>query len=184
MLTGIHHEILDPSAAASASRHAGTFLGGRYQTVRIHGACNLVRLVGPNSVFQSQPGDFWMAGNIFRQAFFDASMELRQQGYSGEKQGAYSGMMARFLLRDMLGVSHDWSNLDMYVSLDIPQGKSLIALVGQARMQPYYSPNDPSHAGAEAANIRLPGLGVQIVVDFRNPENQYAAKLVSAPMVF
>lgn len=184
MFTGIRHEILDPSAAAAASRHAGTFLGGRFQAVRLHGACNLVRLVGRNSIFQSLPGDFWMEGNLFRQAFFDASMELRQQGYSGEKHGAYSGMMARFLLRDMLGVSHDWSNLDMFVSLDIPPGKSLIALVGQARMQPYYSPNDPAHAGAEAADVRLPGLGTQIVIDFKQKENQYAANLVSAPMVF
>ena len=184
MLHGIQHEILGPPAAGNATRHANTFLGGNFQTVRIQGPCNLVRLVGPSSIYQTQPGDFWLEANLFSQAFYQASVELRQQGFSGEKQGSYAGMMARFLLRDMLGVSHDWSNLDMFVSLNLPPGASLIALIGQARMQPYYSPNDPAHAGAETANIRLPGLGTQIVIDFLLPDNRYAARLVSAPMVF
>ena len=184
MLPGIHHEILPPQVASSSARYQETFLGGQSTTVKIHGSCQLVRLVGKNSIFQTTPGDFWMEGNLFRQAFYQASMELRQQGFEGEKQGSYAGMMARFLLRDLLGVSRDWSNLDMFVTLNLPPGSSIIALVGKARMQPYYSPTDPAHAGAEAADIRLPGLGTQIVIDFKQPENQHAARLVSPPMVF
>lgn len=183
MLNGIRIQAIDPAQVPSSTRYAGTFLGD-FKTVRLFGPCNLIRLVAGHRFQQDRPGDYWMEANLFQQARLAAARDLSQQQIDPAKRPAYAGMIVRFLLRDQLAVSRDWSDLDMFVTLNLPPGASVLALIGQAKMQPYYSPQDPAHAGAEAAGIRLPGLGTQIVIDFQLPDNRHAASLVSPPMGF
>lgn len=183
MLTGIRIEPVTATLIPSAARFAGTFLG-TYQTVRLHGPCRLIRLVQGARFRHENPGDYWMEANLFQQARLAAARDLSQQQLDPTKRPGYAGMIVRFLLRDQLAVSRDWSDLDSFVALSLPPGSSVLALLGQAQMQPYYSPQDPAHAGAEAAGIRLPGLGTQIVIDFQLPDNRHAASLVSPPMGF
>lgn len=183
MLNGIRIEAIDPAQVPSAPRFAGTFLGA-FRTVRLFGPCHLIRLVAGHRFQQERPGDYWMEANLFQQARQAAARDLGRQQIEPGKRPGYAGMIVRFLLRDQLAVSRDWSDLDMFVTLNLPQGSSVLALIGQAKMQPYYSPQDPAHDGAEAVGIRLPGLGTQIVIDFQLPENRQAASLVSPPMGF
>lgn len=183
MITGIRTEPVPASQIPSAANFANTFLGN-YQTVRLLGPFRLIRLVQCHRHSQEKPGDYWMETNLFQQARLTAARDLASGNIEPAKRPGYAGMIVRYLLRDQLAICRDWSDLDAFVSLDLPAGSSVLALLGQAQMQPYYSPRDPAHPGAEAGGIRLPGLGTQIVIDFKNPENQYAARLVSSPMVF
>ncbi|MBN8459297.1 MAG: hypothetical protein J0M04_15815 [Verrucomicrobia bacterium] len=183
MPANLHVEPVAPDLVPSAGRFAATFLGG-FQTVRLHGPCKLIRLVENPRFRQDRPGDYWMEADTFFQARLAAARDLAAQNVEEGKRPALAGLIVRFILRDQLAVCRDWSGLDSFIALDLPPGMSLLALIGNAKMQPYYSTSDPGHAGAEAAGVRLPGLGVQIVIDFQLPENRPAAAMVSQPMPF
>lgn len=185
MSLSLRHEFLSSDEGFSNESYLSTFVPGTCKPCRIHGPANLVRLVDGSrySPFGPSPGDFWMEEIVFLNFMAAAAADLASQ--NRQPDPALTGLHARFQLRDGLAVSRDWSNLDQYIRLVLPAGDSLIALVGPAAGQGYYSSNRPEdRARAGAAGITLPGLTEQIIINFNYPDNEPVRRYVSGPFLF
>lgn len=185
MLSSIRYETIPGAEAFDPSAYAPTFAASSFRPCRIHGPASLIRLVqgGRYSMLLTNPGEYWIDGAYFERFLAQSRAEIAAQGHDPE--GPFPGLHARFQLRDTLAVSRDWSHLDSYIELHLPSGESLVALVGKAAGQPYYSDRQATdQARAEAAGIRLPGRGEQIVVDFKHSANRDAVRFVRGPFLF
>lgn len=187
MATTLRHDPLPPGEAATLLKHAATFIPGQASPVRLHGPLNLVRLIQRSrySVMLDTPGDFWIEAALFHSFLAAARADLAAQNIG--TRGPLVGLHARFQLRDALAVCADWSLLDHFIELRLPPGQSLVALMGQAAAQPYYSLDthrSDDHRRAEAAGIRLPGKATQVVIDFHHPDNRDAVRFVRGPRPF
>ncbi len=186
MSFSIPHEVVQPGEAFPADPYVPTFANGRCTPCRLLGPASLVRLVDSSRYFSaSPPGDFWMEESLFRMFIANAHSDLLSQNKGLPPH--LVGLHARFQLRDALAVSRDWSNLDCFISLTLPPGASVIALVGEARGQSYYSAefhDQAARAKAEEIGVTLPGGRVQVVIDFQFHANQTARNWVRGPFPF
>ena len=185
MLLSIRHEILSPDEVFSDSAYRSTFVSGLCQPCRLHGPGTLVRLVDSSrySVMNSSAGDYWREECVFRGFLQQARADLMSQGVTASPH--LVGLHARFQLRDGFAVSRDWSNIDHFIQMDLPAGTSVVALVGPATSQTYYSSKQPvDQARAAAAGISLPGSLNQIIINFDFPANEPAKSLIRGPYPF
>jgi hypothetical protein len=185
MSLSLRHDFLASDESFSSASYLSTFVAGDCRPCRIHGQGTLIRLVDSSryNPFAPSPGDYWTEAAVFQRFMLDAAADLAAQNRA--PNAALTGLYARFQLRDGLAVSRDWSNLDAYIVLELSPGQSVVALVGPARGQGYYSVKQPVERGkAEAAGITLPGLTDQIVINFEFEENRKVLSHVRGPFVF
>jgi hypothetical protein len=183
MSRSIRLEPIPASEAFDTTDYAPTFASSGFRACRLHGPASLVRLVHGERYSILASNAYWIEAAVFQKFLAEARSEIARQGDAPPAH--LVGLHMRFQLRDALAVSRDWSDLDHYIELHLPPGQALVALVGQAAGQPYYSVRQSAdHARAEAANIRLPGGGEQIVIDFKHPSNRDAVRFVSGTIPF
>ena len=168
-----------PSKQALKSFHNQVF-----HTESLQRPLSLVRLVERQRHLATQSRNsetYWMLKQDFQKLQQEARRELGKQGIANP---ALTGLYMRFEARDDLAVCRDWSHLDSYLIWDIPPQSGVLAYIGQAARQPYYSKKAKTHQRAEAAGVSLPGLGTQLVIDFNLKENFSHKSLIRGPFLF
>lgn len=126
-------------------------------------------------------GSFWFENSLFRSLLRQADTELRSQGNVTLE---HRSVVAKLVLRDLLAIRKDWTeNFDSFVTLQIPAGKCVSAVIGTVAPQPVYSPGNPGHATAQSAGIRLNGSVPQVVIDFSRPSNREAKGWIQGPFL-
>ena len=165
-----------------------SFQNGKFDVCRVHGPVRLARLLcnsgiapeGQAYAANREDGAFWFLEEQLVWLRTCATADLRENsGVSAQRLGFY----LRLVLRDLLAVRRDWTpSFDQYSVLAVPNGRSVVALVGTIAGQPVYDPGSAAGIGASDKGILLQGGFTQFVVDFSHPTNIGLEHFVQGPM--
>lgn len=136
---------------------------GRYRLKVVTGPLSLLRCGGtrpdgrPNDPF----GRYWFPEDLF----WKIADEIDDLAQNEELRGYY----LRYLLREALAVSHDWSSLVTVFQFALPPGETVRVAVGFAAPQPFLAVESGALARAVPPGL-FDGGAVQYVIDVRGSE--------------